>query len=227
MDDHERVEGLELGHVLFHLVRVQVRELVHAGVQQEALEAEDALVVQRAQVGLVARDGAAPEPDIDERLVLGHLALELEVLHRGGGRDGVQRHVDDGGHAAGRGGPGGGGEAFPFGAARLVDVDVGVHQARDEDLVVGELDQLRRPARLLPRGSRATIFPPRTPTSRAAIPAVGQHPPAPDHQVKGRALGACGRRARLLSVLIYGPWGALAVAQAKAVSAGSLYSRPM
>ena len=47
VDDHERVEGLELGHVLLHLVGVQVRELVHAGVQQEALEAEHALVVQR------------------------------------------------------------------------------------------------------------------------------------------------------------------------------------
>ena len=58
VDDHQGVEGLELGHVLFHLLRVQVGELVHAGVQQEALEAEHALVVQRAQVRLLP--GTAP-----------------------------------------------------------------------------------------------------------------------------------------------------------------------
>ena len=144
VDDHEGVEGLELGHVLLHLVRFEVRELVHAGVQQEALEAEDAFVMQAAEVGLVARDGAAPEADVHKRLVLGHLALELEAFHGGGGRDGVQRHVDDGGDAAGGGCPGGGGEALPLGAAGLVDVDVGVHQAGEEGLVVRELDQFAR-----------------------------------------------------------------------------------
>ena len=86
--------------------------------------------------------GAAPEPDVDERLVLGHLALELEAFHGGGGRDGVQRHVDDGGDAAGSCGAGGGGEALPLGAAGLVDVDVGVHQAGDQGFVVGQFDDL-------------------------------------------------------------------------------------
>ncbi len=142
VDDHEGVEGLELGHVLLHLVRFEVGEFVHAGVEQEALEAEDALVVQRAEVRLVARHGAAPESDVHERLVFGHFALELEAFHRGGGRDGVQRHVDDGGDAAGGGGARGGGEALPLGAAGLVDVDVRVHKAGDEGFVVGQFNDL-------------------------------------------------------------------------------------
>ena len=32
VDDHQRVEGLQRGHVLLQLVRVQVRELVHTGI---------------------------------------------------------------------------------------------------------------------------------------------------------------------------------------------------
>ena len=50
---------------------VELRELVDAGVQQEALEAEDAGVVQRTQVLDVAGHGAAPEADVDVRLLLG------------------------------------------------------------------------------------------------------------------------------------------------------------
>ncbi|MNI69545.1 hypothetical protein D3C73_1253000 [compost metagenome] len=110
--------------------------------QEEALEAENAFVVQRAEVALVARDGTAPESDVNERLVLGDHALLLQAVHGGGGRDGVQRHIDDGGHATGSCGTRGGGEAFPLGAAGLVDVDVGVHQAGDEGFVVCEFDDL-------------------------------------------------------------------------------------
>ena len=93
-----------------------------------------------AEVRLVAGHRSAPEPDVDERLVLGHLALAVEAVHRGGGRDAVERHVDDGGHAAGRRSPGRGGKALPLGAARLVDVDVGVHEAGEQGFVGRELN---------------------------------------------------------------------------------------
>ena len=62
-------------HRRLELLGVQRRELVDAGVQQEALEAEDAGVVQRAQVGHVAGDGAAPEADVDVRLACAALRL--------------------------------------------------------------------------------------------------------------------------------------------------------
>ena len=62
----------------------------------------------------------------------------------GGRRDAVERHVEDRGDAAGGRGAGGRGEALPLGAARLVDVHVGVHQPGQQHLVVGELDRLHR-----------------------------------------------------------------------------------
>lgn len=62
MHDHHGVEAGQYGHVLLHLVGVEMRELVDAGVQQEALEAEDAIVVQAAQVAGVAGDGTAQKP---------------------------------------------------------------------------------------------------------------------------------------------------------------------
>ena len=54
----------------------------------------------------------------------------------GGFGEAVEGHVDEGGVASGGGGACGGAEAFPFGAAGLVDVDVGVDEA-GEDGVVG------------------------------------------------------------------------------------------
>jgi hypothetical protein len=72
-------------------------EDVHPGVQQEALEAEHALVMERAQVRLVAGHRAAPEPDVHERLVLGHFALALEAIDRGGRRDDSPVHVNEAG----------------------------------------------------------------------------------------------------------------------------------
>ena len=140
MHDHQRVEAGGLGHRRLELGRLQVGELIDPGVQQEALEAEDARVVQRGEVRDVPRDGAAPEPDVDEDLVAGHGLLGPEPGERGRRGDRVERHVDDGGDAAGSGRAGRAGEALPLGASRLVDVHVGVDQAGDEHLVLAEDD---------------------------------------------------------------------------------------
>ena len=93
--------------------------------------------------------------------------LVVERGHVDGGRDGVQRHVDERGDAAGRGRPGRRAEALPLGAARLVDVHVGVDQPRQQHLVVGQRDVLgRRPPR-----RRAARPPP--PGRRAPAPSPG------------------------------------------------------
>ncbi|GAA3212995.1 hypothetical protein GCM10020256_12830 [Streptomyces thermocoprophilus] len=110
-------------------------ELVHSGRRQEGLEAEDAGLVQRAEVLDVVGQGAAPEADVDVGLVPGRLLLDAQVVHGGGGRQGVQGHVHEGGDAAGRRGAGGGPEALPRGAARVVDVDVGVDEAGQQHVV--------------------------------------------------------------------------------------------
>ena len=140
--DHHGAEPGELGEVAVELGDRQRRELVHPGRRQEALEPEHALVVQAAQVVDVARDGATPEPDVDVAAPVGGLPLDLQRLDRARGRDAVERHVEQRGDAARRGGPGGRREALPLGAAGLVDVHVGVDEAGQQHLVVGEVDGL-------------------------------------------------------------------------------------
>ena len=140
MDHQQRREAGQHLQVLVELAGAQVGELVDPGVEQEALEAEHAGVVQVPQLADVPGDGAAPEADVDVDLALGGLALDLEGGHVDGRRDRVERHVEDGGDPAGGGGPGGRGEALPLGPAGLVDVHVGVDQAGQQDLVVGQGD---------------------------------------------------------------------------------------
>jgi hypothetical protein len=108
---------------------VEGRELGHAGVDEKALEPEHAGVVQSLQIGSVAGYGATPEAHVDRRPGgLGGGALHGKRFLRHRRRDRVQRHVDDRGDPARRGRPCRRGEALPLGAARLVDVHVGVDQ---------------------------------------------------------------------------------------------------
>ena len=143
--DHQRAEPGRLLHRQRERLRLEVAELLDAGVEQEALEAEDPHVVQRRQVVEVAGNRAAPEADVDEDLPLGDQPLGLQGCDRGGRRDRVQRHVEDRGDPASRGRAGRGGEPLPLGASRLVDVHVGVDQAGQQHLVVLERD---RPGRV-------------------------------------------------------------------------------
>ena len=62
-------------------------------------------------------------------LVLGGSKFYLETVKSGGRRDGVQRHVDDGGDTARGSRPRAGRETFPFCTAGLVEVDVGIDNA--------------------------------------------------------------------------------------------------
>src|SRR5690606_41913164 len=80
--------------------------------RSEALEPEHARVPQGAQLVRVAGHGAAPEPDVDERLVARDLLLGLERLDVHRRRDRVERHVDDRRDAAGGRGPRRGREAL-------------------------------------------------------------------------------------------------------------------
>ncbi len=140
MHDQQGVVRRELAHHPAHLGQRQGRELRDAGVDEEALEAEDAAVVQRSQRAEVAGHRATPEADVDEALPLGDLTLQPQGRHVDGGRDRVQRHVDERGDAAGGGGAGGRGEPLPLGAAGLVDVHVGVDEPRQQHLVGRQLD---------------------------------------------------------------------------------------
>src|SRR6202035_4945026 len=103
--------------------------------------------------GLVAGDRPAPEPDVHVALAVGGGPFGGQRGGVGGGRDRVERHVDDRGDAPGRRGQRGGGEALPGGPARLVDVHVAVHQAGQQHLVVGQVHDLGHARRRPRRGS--------------------------------------------------------------------------
>ncbi len=106
-----------------------VSELVHARGREEALEPERAGGGERLQLARVARHDAAPESGVDRELTR-HRAHLLAQRRGGGGRGhAVERHVDDRRHPAGRRRARRGAEALPLGAARLVDVHVGVDDA--------------------------------------------------------------------------------------------------
>ena len=86
---------------------------------------------------LVPGDDAAPEGDVGPALAGGGGALLVKVGDGGGGRDGVEGHVDDGGDAARGGGAGAGPEALPVCAAGLVEVDMGAVRAAVSGLCDG------------------------------------------------------------------------------------------
>ena len=183
VDDHLRPVGGQHAQVLLELLGRQRRELLHAGVGHEALEPEDAGVVQPAQVVDVARDRAAPEADVDVRGVLRGLPLDLQPVDGGGRRDAVERHVEDRRDAARRRGAGGRREALPLGAARLVDVHVAVDEAGQQHLVVGQVDGL---GALEPRLERLDRDHDPVADGDAAghLTGAGDHPPAAEDQVE-------------------------------------------
>ena len=92
--------------------------------------------MQPGQLPEVAGDGAAPEAHISPATAGGGL-LEAQRAGGGRGRQAIERHVDQRRHPALGGGPGCAGEALPLGAARLVDVDVGVDEAGQQYLLAG------------------------------------------------------------------------------------------
>ena len=87
MDDQQAAQLGDLPHRGGQAVIVKRRELRHARVDQEALEAEHPGLVQRGPVGRVGRDGAAPEPDV-------HGALPGRGLPLGVQRGDVGRRRD-------------------------------------------------------------------------------------------------------------------------------------
>ena len=90
----------------------------------------------------VARHDAAPEADVDVTLAARRGPLRLQRRNSRRRRNAVERHVDNRRDAAGRRRARGRVEAFPVGAAGLVDVHVRVDDAgRDHE--VAAVDDVR------------------------------------------------------------------------------------
>lgn len=109
-------------------------ENTYTTVNQETLETAHALLDEGLEVTGIAGDDAAVEADINPALVLGSLDFFFQRSHRGGGWDGIEGHVNHSSDAAKGSGLGAGVETLPFRAARLIQVDMGVHQTRQQDM---------------------------------------------------------------------------------------------
>lgn len=102
---------------------------------QRALEAHDAGGQQGRQLVAVAGNQAAPEANIHIDLAASRRRLGLEARHAHSGRAGVGGSVNDGGEAAGGRRLGGRNEALPILPTRLIDMDIGIDEARHQDQV--------------------------------------------------------------------------------------------
>src|SRR5215208_2116319 len=107
-------------------------KVLYAAVGHERLEPYHAALRKLVEAPDVAGDKSAPQTEVHERRSFGGGELEVEAFGVEGGRVRVERHLHVGGHASGRQRPGARGEALPVGAARLVEVRVGVNGARED-----------------------------------------------------------------------------------------------
>jgi len=81
---------------------------------------------------LITRDYTSPEADICPTLTLRGLPFRLEVWNGGSRRNGIEGHIYDHSNTSRSSCLGACCEAFPIGAPRLVEVDVGTAR-RDQD----------------------------------------------------------------------------------------------
>ena len=104
-------------------------KLVEATVGHECLETDHTGFGQAFEVAEVQRGQPTPQREVDQGFLLAEPGLFLKALTGEQRRRGVEGHVEKGGRAARRERPGASLEALPVGAARLVEVDVGIDDA--------------------------------------------------------------------------------------------------
>ncbi|GAA3039020.1 hypothetical protein GCM10020000_16630 [Streptomyces olivoverticillatus] len=92
-------------------------------------------LVQGPKVRPVGGQRAAPKADVHMGLGACHGLFDVQVRHGRGGRQAVERHVDERGDASGGRGAGGGVEALPLGAAGVVHMDVRVDEAGEQRVI--------------------------------------------------------------------------------------------
>lgn len=111
-----------------------MRRRTYTRFDEEALEAADAHLDQGKQLTGVPGDDTAIEPDVDPALAAARLQFLLKALDCRRRRDGVERHIDDRGHAAARSGPRPCPEPLPLGPPRLVEVNMGIDETWKKEL---------------------------------------------------------------------------------------------
>src|SRR5688500_17021597 len=104
----------------------------------------------------VTGNHATPEPDVDVYAAARGVALRHQGRVGGGRRNAVERHVDQRGDAARRGGSGAGWEALPVGTTGVVELAVAVDQAR-QLRVLAYFEKRSGWNRLVPRADRGDL----------------------------------------------------------------------
>ena len=130
---HRQAQARRARHSLQQRQVVGGLELLHPAGRHEGLEADDAAGRELVEAVAVAGDEPAPQRHVDARDARRRRDLGVEGGAVDRRRDRVERHVDRARRPAGRQRGGAGGEALPVGAPGLVEVDVGVdHAGQDE-----------------------------------------------------------------------------------------------
>ena len=135
MDEKGQAGLGDVGQGGFELLLIDHGEAVAAGVDEEAFVTEDSSLGEREDVLLVVGYSPTPGRPVYEALALRGLAFDFECGDGCGFGEAVEWHVNERGEASSGCGAGGGAEAFPFGASRLVDVDVCIDEAGKDGIV--------------------------------------------------------------------------------------------
>ena len=80
---------------------------------------------------MYCREPRPPESHVHPALPASRFDFRAQPFYRRRGRNGIERHIDERGHATGRGSASGCSKSFPLRAAWLVDMDVRIHQPRE------------------------------------------------------------------------------------------------
>jgi hypothetical protein len=128
------------GGELINLMIVSLRlglydtDSTYTRLDQETLETSNTSLDERKQLIGIARDDTTVETNIDPALSLTGAKLLLEAMEGSGRRNGVKRHVNDGGNTTTGSSTGTSPEALPLGSTRLVQVNMSIDETGHENL---------------------------------------------------------------------------------------------
>ena len=132
MNEQRRTGSVQRVQCGFDFGRIETSELRHARIDEKTFESAYTGIEHRPKLIDIPRHRAAPQRDVDAAFAVKSMHLRLERGHRGSGRDGVQRHVDDRRHSARRRRMRSRLESLPLRPPRFVDVHMRIDDARHE-----------------------------------------------------------------------------------------------
>jgi hypothetical protein len=116
------------------LFGLQDTDSTYTGLDQESLESSNSSLDEREQLIGVARNDTTVKTNINPALALACSKFLLEAMKGSGGRNGIERHVNDSGDTAAGSSTGTSPKTLPLCSTRLVQVNMSVDQTRNEKL---------------------------------------------------------------------------------------------